>query len=482
MNRTPHGDDRGLLYAQWRVFWLIVASLAMFLAIGLPVTGYTIISKFRSILFGQVMYDNDTMSQYFEAFLRESKRNFSSEEEWLKYVRSYVEMLTVPDRSYLCMVDSDANLQAYPHFDRPLPAQNMTFIPYIEQEDRFDETAAVKVPELLTSPNQEKVSGQFTASGKRQLVDFRRIVIDGKPWLIGVHQYDSVVNTRMKELYPYIITIGVILFAFIVFPFGVFTRFLIRNHERERNNYVDSIQKHSDEIEHLQTSKNRLYARLSHDLRAPLNSIISSCNLVSEGVYGPATDKQHHAMTLVERNVNVLLKLIEGILELSRLESGRVQLRPEPFALNDLVKELVENLRPLAEHKGLELRMNNVSAIPTMITDRDKLYLVLQNLAGNAIKFTEQGYIEIDAHLQNGAEVAISVRDTGRGIAPEDQEMVFQEFTRANGEGISEAGVGLGLAITRELSQLLGGRIRLLSTPGEGSTFTLSIPLQLPAD
>lgn len=136
----------------------------------------------------------------------------------------------------------------------------------------------------------------------------------------------------------------------------------------------------------------------------------------------------------------------------------------------------MENLQPLAESKNLKLLYQSNPALPRLHTDRDKLYLILQNLISNAIKYTHQGYVEMSAGQRDGPSLAIAVRDTGPGISSEDQERIFHEFTRGPNSNSGPKGVGLGLTITKELTQLLGGQITVHSLPGEGATFTLILP------
>jgi signal transduction histidine kinase len=240
------------------------------------------------------------------------------------------------------------------------------------------------------------------------------------------------------------------------------------------------LQETNARLHQLQEEKNRLYARISHDLRAPLNSVLGTCNLMSDQVYGPMTERQTHAMNRVERNTRVMLQLIDGILQLSRLDSGLITLIPETFTLESLFQELVENLRPLAEHKGLRMTVQLEDSLPPLHTDRGKLYQILQNLIGNAIQFTHEGTVTLSAQSQDSDTLAIAVRDSGPGIKPEDQEKIFQAFTRGEHSSSHESGVGLGLAISREFTHLLGGTIHLDSQIGVGSAFTIVLPVQSP--
>ncbi|HQH71125.1 MAG TPA: HAMP domain-containing sensor histidine kinase, partial [bacterium] len=372
----------------------------------------------------------------------------------------------------------------------PVLAKDWTFIPVSPANGRLDYGRTLRTEDLIHATPETKISGHWHNKQEDQLVDFRLINIDGEKWLIGIHQFENAVQEQLKEIVPFVVAVGSFLFLAIVIPFGMFTARLMHTHEHERDMYIRRIETHTREIEkfagqlketndnlhYLQQQKNSLYARLSHDLRAPLNSILSASSLIAEGIYGDITPKQARATEIIHRNVQVLLHLIDGILQLSRVESGQVALEPETFELDPLLRNLVENLQPLAESKNLKLLYQSNPALPRLHTDRDKLYLILQNLISNAIKYTHQGYVEMSAGPRDGPSLAIAVRDTGPGISSEDQERIFHEFTRGPNSNSGPKGVGLGLTITKELTQLLGGQITVHSLPGEGATFTLILP------
>ncbi len=479
-----------------RLFWVIVAALALVLAIGLPITGYKIVSRFRVILFDQVMRDNDALSRSFESFLRETRRIAPSREEWLKLVQDYIDHYELPNRGYICLVDADANLQAAPNRNPahpPVLAKDWTFIPVSPANGQLDYSRSMRTEDLIRSTPETKIAGHWHNTQEEQLIDFRVVHIDGEKWLIGIHQFENAVQEKLKEIVPFVVAVGSILFLAVVIPFGMFTARLMHYHEHERALYIRRIEKHTQEIEHfakqleetnehlhqLQQQKNRLYARLSHDLRTPLHSILGASSLIAEGIYGEITPKQAHATEIIHRNVQVLLHLIDGILQLSRVESGQVTLESEIFELDNLLQQLTENMLPLAENKNLQLRYQPNPALPRLYTDRDKLYLILQNLVSNAIKFTHQGYVELSAELREDSSAAIAVRDTGPGISEADQERIFHEFTRGPNSRTDTKGVGLGLTITKELTQLMGGQISVRSIPGGGSTFTVTFPPNL---
>ena len=181
-------------------------------------------------------------------------------------------------------------------------------------------------------------------------------------------------------------------------------------------------------------------------------------------------------MATIDRNVTSLLKMIDGILELAKLESGLFQLKVEPFQINDLLIDLTENLRPMAERKSLQLARSADNNLPDIKTDREKLYLILQNLISNSIQFTETGFIQVSAELNPDNQFVLSVQDTGPGISPQDQKTMYLEFSRSASTSTKSHGFGLGLAITKELVHALNGKLELDSQVGKGSTFRLLLP------
>ncbi len=470
------------IHAQRRIFWMIVAALALVLSIGLPVAGYYLVDKFRMILFHQVRVDNAALSRMFEHTVRQLKIHIEDEKEWLHAVQLNIEGLWDKERGYVCLIDSNHVLQAAPNLEKPkkMVLDDVFIIPLENDGTNFLQDRTVSIAELLDSGGVHNAAGRIE-SWNGQMADMRAIEIDGERWLIGVHQYEQAVQTSLKELIPFIVFLGVLLFAFIVFPFGFFTAWLIHNHEAEREQYVQRIEQHSIEIKEMQLEKNRLYARISHDLRAPLNSVLGASELVADKTYGEVNEKQTKAMAIIERNVNSLLKMIDGILELAKLESGLFQLDMKPIHVYDLLNELTNNLRPLAERKSLDLNCTVQSSIPSIETDRDKLYLVLQNLISNAIQFTDSGSVSVSAEHTNQDKITVSVADTGVGISSHDQKTIFNEFSRSDRTSSKSHGFGLGLAITKELVHTLHGDIDLDSTVGEGTTFIITLPLRLEA-
>ena len=224
--------------------------------------------------------------------------------------------------------------------------------------------------------------------------------------------------------------------------------------------------------------KGDFLATMSHELRTPLNSILgfSDVLLSSETL----TDKQRRWVSNVKSSGQKLLNLINDILDLAKMEAGKMQVRLDRFDLRDVCDGLLNMFRPLAENKNIDVRSQIEPDIPALRQDMTKLQQILQNLLSNAIKFTPEGGRVILKSEADTRYVTISVMDTGVGVAKDEQELVFQKFRQSGNPLTREhAGTGLGLSIVRELCKLLGGDVTLQSELGRGSTFTVRLPLQL---
>jgi two-component system, NarL family, sensor histidine kinase BarA len=224
--------------------------------------------------------------------------------------------------------------------------------------------------------------------------------------------------------------------------------------------------------------KSDFLATMSHELRTPLNSILGFSEVLLSG--NQLTDKQLRWVGNIQSSGEKLLNLINDILDLAKIEAGKMHVRLEDFSVHDVCEGVVNMFRPLAEKKNIDLRGQVDPGIPGMRQDVVKFQQILQNLLSNAIKFTPEGgrvLLKGDADPQF---LIVTVQDTGVGIAPEEQDLVFEKFRQAGNPLTREhAGTGLGLSIVRELSKLLGGDVRLQSELGRGSTFILRLPLHL---
>jgi signal transduction histidine kinase len=224
--------------------------------------------------------------------------------------------------------------------------------------------------------------------------------------------------------------------------------------------------------------KGEFLATMSHELRTPLNSILGFSEVLLSSNH--LSDKQKRWVGNIQSSGDRLLNLINDILDLAKIESGKMQVRVVEFSIYDVCEAMMNMFRPLAEKKNIELRPQLAPGVPVLRQDVVKLQQVLSNLLSNAIKFTPEGgrvQLKADAEPQT---LVLTVSDTGVGIAPEEQELVFEKFRQAGNPLTREhAGTGLGLSIVRELSKLLGGEVTLQSELGRGSTFTVRLPLQL---
>jgi signal transduction histidine kinase len=224
--------------------------------------------------------------------------------------------------------------------------------------------------------------------------------------------------------------------------------------------------------------KSDFLATMSHELRTPLNSILGFSEVLLSG--NLLSDKQHRWVNNIQTSGEKLLNLINDILDLAKIEAGKMQVRLENFSVHDVCEGLLNMFRPLAEKKNIDLRSQIPPDIPVMRQDVTKLQQILQNLLSNAVKFTPEGGRVLLKAEHEGSQVVLTVTDTGVGIAPEEQDLVFEKFRQSGNPLTREhAGTGLGLSIVRELSILLGGEVSLKSELGRGSTFTVRLPLHL---
>lgn len=225
--------------------------------------------------------------------------------------------------------------------------------------------------------------------------------------------------------------------------------------------------------------KTSFISNMSHELRTPLNSVIALSGVLGRRLSQQIPKEEYSYLEVIERNGKQLLALINDILDLSRIEAGREDIEISQFNLNDLAAEVVSILSPLAAEKNIGLSCLTNAAISTIVSDYAKCRHILQNLAGNAVKFTETGQVEISIDQKEGV-FQIIVRDTGIGIAEDDIPHIFEEFRQADGSTSRKyGGTGLGLAIAKKYTELLGGSVTVQSTVGAGSVFTVTLPLQI---
>jgi signal transduction histidine kinase len=236
------------------------------------------------------------------------------------------------------------------------------------------------------------------------------------------------------------------------------------------------------QLRELDRLKSSFLANMSHELRTPLNSILGFADVMLEGLDGELTEYMDNDLRLIQKNGQHLLHLINDVLDMAKIESGRMNLNPEKFRIHDVLEEVTSITSTLASEKNLSLFIDQTSDQKIEVyADNTRMRQVMINLVNNAIKFTEKGRIVISANAVDGARVLIKVRDTGIGIPPDKLEAIFQEFTQVDSSTTRKAGgTGLGLPISRRLVEMHGGRLWAESTgnPNEGSTFLVELPLE----
>jgi CheY-like chemotaxis protein/signal transduction histidine kinase len=264
----------------------------------------------------------------------------------------------------------------------------------------------------------------------------------------------------------------------------------IRSKNREVEEASRSLQLKAEELERISTYKSEFLANMSHELRTPLNSLMILSSLLRDNREGNLSEKQVEYAATINSSGNDLLNLINDILDLSKIESGRLEFHYEGLPLSGLCDNLRTMFSPVAEQRGLEFAVIVDEGVPEEITtDGQRIQQILKNLISNACKFTQQGGVTVRAYLPSSAEnplaiaaIAFEVADTGIGISADKHDLVFQAFQQADGTTSRKfGGTGLGLSISRQLARGLHGDIRLSSEEGKGSVFTLFLPLDASA-
>jgi signal transduction histidine kinase/HAMP domain-containing protein len=238
------------------------------------------------------------------------------------------------------------------------------------------------------------------------------------------------------------------------------------------------IEEKGHQLEIASRHKSQFLANMSHELRTPLNSVLGFSEMLADGLYGELPEKAKATLARIQANGKHLLGLINDVLDLAKIEAGQLELVIDDYSAGQIVKSAAAATEPLARAKRLELKTVIAKGLPLGRGDERRLTQVLLNLAGNAVKFTDTGSVEIVAKARNGS-FEFTVRDTGPGIAPEFQARIFEEFQQVDDSSTrKKGGTGLGLAISKRIVELHGGTIGVKSTPGAGSEFKVTIPVR----
>jgi len=241
---------------------------------------------------------------------------------------------------------------------------------------------------------------------------------------------------------------------------------------RELNN---ELKERQEELERAMTARNRFYASMSHELRTPINAIIGYNTLLLDHIYGPLNDKQTHGLQRTHKAANHLLELVNDVLDLSKIEAGKIELTLQPVPFPGTIEDLFVTVRPLADEHTSELHLHIDGGPKAIISDPRRVRQILLNLLSNAIKFGRGHPIDVDLSLDAADHIEVAVTDHGEGIEPDDLPRIFDEFVQlSNSQQLG--GTGLGLPISKRLATLLGGELRVTSERGKGSTFLLKLP------
>jgi signal transduction histidine kinase len=232
--------------------------------------------------------------------------------------------------------------------------------------------------------------------------------------------------------------------------------------------------------------RSQFLANISHELRTPMNSIIGFSETLIDGVYGDLTEQQSSRLERIRRNGYNLLTLIDDLLDLSRIDAGRLALHPETITVQDAIATAIQRLRADADDKGLAVTVDIPGHLPRVRADPERLHQIIFNLLSNAIKFTPEGRVTVTARQierQGRPFVETTVADTGIGISLADQAIIFDEFRQVDGSSTrAYGGTGMGLAITKKLVAMMGGSIWVESDLGHGSAFTFVLPTTRASD
>jgi signal transduction histidine kinase len=238
----------------------------------------------------------------------------------------------------------------------------------------------------------------------------------------------------------------------------------------------------SRDLEQAMAARSRFYASMSHELRTPINAVLGYSTLLLDNIYGPLTPQQREGLERTHRAAKHLLELVNDVLDLSKIEAGKIEMAVQPVSFPALIEDLFVTVRPLATENRTELVLDSRGEPTTIATDPRRVRQILLNLLSNAIKFGGSMPVRVEYHaLPDGVRVVVA--DQGGGIPSEHLARIFDEFVQVAGDSHAQHGTGLGLAISRRLARLLEGSLEVESKVGEGSRFSLTLPraIQQPA-
>ncbi len=342
----------------------------------------------------------------------------------------------------------------------------------------IDLTKAPVIQQILAGT---RVAGELLdpVSGAVALLTSAPIVVNGKPgWSVVAVQTAGGVESETAGALGQQRALRLALVAILLLGSFAFARIAEASLRQRRllASAIAQVEQKSREVEAANRHKSEFLANMSHELRTPLNAIIGFSQVLSQRMFGELNPKQSEYLDDIQASGQHLLAVINDILDLSKVEAGKMELEPTTFSLADALKSVLMMVRERAVAHGISLT-DDVDPAIEMVADQRKIKQVVLNLLTNAVKFTPAGgRVELRASREAGT-VTVSVADTGVGIAPADQARVFEEFAQARAAASAEQeGTGLGLSLSRRFVELHGGRMWVASEPGKGSVFTFTVP------
>lgn len=302
------------------------------------------------------------------------------------------------------------------------------------------------------------------------------LIFHGNTWSSGAFEIyvpyapvEAAIERESRQLYV-ILAAGLAVFYASMFP-------IVFLADRWRRRFTDELRRRN-EAERISELKSRFLAAMSHEFRTPLNSVLGFAQMLRLHVAGPLTERQERYVGNIESSGKHLLALINDVLDLAKIEAGKLEVNVQPVSLEHVIGPAFDVVEPLSHAKGIEVAAVGVLGL-NVAADERRLVQVLVNLLSNSVKFTpEGGQVTVRVTETEGGMVYVDVIDTGSGIPPADQQRVFEEFDQASpSNGAVQEGTGLGLPISRRLMRLMGGELELLESTPEGSTFRLTLPL-----
>ncbi|HET7528589.1 MAG TPA: ATP-binding protein [Burkholderiaceae bacterium] len=237
------------------------------------------------------------------------------------------------------------------------------------------------------------------------------------------------------------------------------------------------LEQKAEQLRSASDMKSRFLSNMSHEFRTPLNSILALARLLIDGIDGPLNPEQARQVEYIRRATQGLLDMVNDLLDLAKVEAGKIDVRPAPLRVGDLFASLRGSLKPLQVNPAVELTFVEAPELPELLADEQKVAQILRNLISNALKFTERGHVRVSArHDPQHQRIVFAVEDSGIGIEAQALATIFEEFTQVPG-ALQRGGTGLGLPLSRRLAQLMGGDVTVLSEPRVGSTFELFLPV-----